>query len=72
MLPEHLSSQQVDAVAWGGCRKIELLLINKKNKKISNIFLVTKSLCNADTWQRARFMAFRVEERFLIADGSLI
>lgn len=53
-------------------RKIDLLLINKKNKKISNIFLVTESLCNADSWQRARFMTFCVEERFLIADGSLI
>lgn len=52
--------------------KMELVLINKKNKKISNILLVTKSSCNADTWQRARFMTFCVEERFLIADGSLI
>lgn len=52
--------------------KMELLLINKKNKKISNVFLVSKSLCNADSWQRARFMTFCVEERFLIADGSSI
>lgn len=52
--------------------KMELLLINIKNKKISNVFLETESLCNADSWQRARFMMFCVEERFLIADGSLI
>ncbi|XP_031972649.1 coiled-coil domain-containing protein R3HCC1L isoform X2 [Corvus moneduloides] len=38
--------------------KMELLLINKKTKKISNVFPVSKSLCNADSWQRARFMTF--------------
>lgn len=51
---------------------MELLLINKKDKKISSVFLVTKSLCAVDSWQRARFITFGVKGRFLIEDGSLI
>lgn len=35
-------------------------------------FVITESVCAVESWQRARFMTFCKEKRFLIADGSLI